>query len=57
MRLLEKREPGMRKIKIQIYVSPVDHDRLLEDSKSCGITISELVRGIVRRHYEDKDKA
>lgn len=44
----------MRKVKIQIYVSPVDHKHLVEDSDKCGITVSELVRSMIRSHYDEK---
>ena len=54
MRLLKKRDPGMRKVKVQIYISPVDHKHLVEDSEKCGITVSELVRSLVRKHYDEK---
>lgn len=44
----------MRKVKVQIYISPVDHKHLVEDSDKCGITVSELVRSLVRKHYDEK---
>jgi hypothetical protein len=43
-----------RKTKIQIYVSPVDHDFLVVDAEKCGITVSELVRSLIRSHYDSK---
>lgn len=54
MRLLKSRSAETKKIKIQIYVSPVDHKHLIEDSDKCGITISELVRSLIRTHYDEK---
>ncbi len=55
MRLRESKDKRTtRKIKIQIYVSPVDHKLLVEDAEKCGITVSELVRSLVRSHYDDK---
>ena len=44
----------MRKVKIQIYVSPVDYEHLVGDSDNCGITVSELVRSLIRKHYDEK---
>ena len=44
----------MRKVKIQIYVSPVDYKHLVEDGEKCGITVSELVRSLIRAHYDEK---
>ena len=43
-----------RKVKLQIYVSPVDYEHLVSDGTTCGITVSELVRSIVRKHYDIK---
>jgi len=54
LRLLKSRSAETKKIKIQIYVSPVDHKHLIEDSDKCGITISELVRSLIRTHYDEK---
>jgi hypothetical protein len=54
MRLRQSKDKSTRKVKIQIYVSPVDHKLLVEDADKCGITVSELVRSLVRSHYDDK---
>jgi len=42
------------KTKIQIYVSPVDYDLLVKDGEICGVTVSELVRSLIRKHYDEK---
>ncbi len=52
--MLKSRSAETKKVKIQIYVSPVDHKHLSEDSEKCGITISELVRSLIRKHYDEK---
>jgi len=49
-----KKTENTRKIKIQIYVSPVDYEHLVEDGDECGITVSELVRSLIRKHYDAK---
>lgn len=54
MRLRESKDKSTRKTKIQIYVSPVDHAHLVEDAEKCGITVSELVRSLIRAHYDNK---
>ena len=54
MRLRQSKDKSTRKVKIQIYVSPVDHKLLVEDADKCGITVSELVRSLVRSHYDEK---
>ena len=54
MRLRESKDKSTRKTKIQIYVSPVDHVLLVEDAEKCGITVSELVRSVIRKHYDEK---
>ena len=54
VRLLKSRSAETKKVKIQIYVSPVDHKHLVEDSEKWGITISELVRSLIRKHYDNK---
>ena len=54
MRLKTERDKKTKKTKIQIYVSPVDYKLLVDDADSCGITISELVRSLIRKHYNEK---
>ena len=54
MRLRESKDKSTRKTKIQIYVSPVDHVLLVEDAEKCEITVSELVRSVIRKHYDEK---
>ena len=40
-----------KKIKIQVYVPPKYYGKLDTEADKYGITISELVRAIVRDHY------
>ena len=54
MRLKKSKDKSTRKTKIQIYVSPVDCELLVEDADKCGITVSELVRSLIRKHYDAK---
>lgn len=54
MRLKTPKDKNTRKTKIQIYVSPVDYELLVEDADKCGITVSELVRSLIRKHYDEK---
>lgn len=54
MRLKKSKDKSTRKTKIQIYVSPVDYELLVEDADKCGITVSELVRSLIRKHYDAK---
>lgn len=54
MRLKKREDKSTRKTKIQIYVSPVDFELLVEDAEKCGITVSELVRSLIRKHYDEK---
>jgi hypothetical protein len=54
VRLKKSKDKSTRKTKIQIYVSPVDYDLLVEDGEKCGITVSELVRSLIRKHYDEK---
>ena len=42
-----------KKIKIQVYVPPTHYEKLEKESASYVITISELVRTIVRDHYSE----
>ena len=54
MRLKKRQDKSTKKTKIQIYVSPVDYELLVEDADKCGITVSELVRTFIRKHYDEK---
>jgi hypothetical protein len=54
MRMKTPKDKNTRKTKIQIYVSPVDYELLVEDADKCGITVSELVRSLIRKHYDEK---
>ena len=54
MRLKKSSDKSTKKVKIQIYVSPVDYEWLLLDGENCGITVSELVRSLIRKHYDEK---
>ena len=49
-----KRKESTKKTKIQIYVSPVDYELLVKDGEVCGVTVSELVRSLIRKHYDEK---
>ena len=54
MRLTPLRKPESKKIKIQIYVPPNYYSHIESESNKHGITISELVRSIIRKHYGSK---
>ena len=54
MRLKKSKDKSTRKTKIQIYVSPIDYELLVLDAEKCGITVSELVRSLIRKHYDEK---
>jgi len=52
--LMRLKKKSTVKTKIQIYVSPVDYDLLVKDGEICGVTVSELVRSLIRKHYDEK---
>jgi len=54
VRLKKSQDKSTRKTKIQIYVSPVDYELLVKDGEICGVTVSELVRSLIRKHYDEK---
>lgn len=51
MRLTPLKKPESKKIKIQIYVPPNYYSHIESEANKHGITISELVRSIIRKHY------
>jgi|7_EtaG_2_1085326.scaffolds.fasta_scaffold01474_3 hypothetical protein len=51
MRLAPINNPESKKVKIQIYIPPNYHNHIAKESSKYGITISELVRSIIRKHY------
>jgi hypothetical protein len=52
MRLRPPSNEENKKIKIQVYVPPKYFTKLGSESEKYGITVSELVRMIVRNHYQ-----
>lgn len=40
----------------QVYLEPEQHSALLKEASEQGISLAELVRRIVLRHLEDKEK-
>ncbi len=51
MRLKPPSSEENKKIKIQVYVPPKYFNKLGNESERYGITVSELVRMIVRNYY------
>jgi len=51
MRLRSPNKEESKKVKIQVYVPPKYYEKLQAESEKYGITVSELVRMVVRNHY------
>lgn len=55
MRLSTKKPE--KKTKLQIYIPKSYYEYIKEESEVHGVTISELVRTIIRKHYGEKIKS
>jgi len=51
VRLSPPNRPDKKKTKIQIYIPSNYYDHIREEADTHGITVSELVRSIIRKHY------
>jgi len=51
VRLSPPSRTDKKKTKIQIYIPSNYHEHIKEEADTHGITVSELVRSIIRKHY------
>jgi len=54
VRLSPPNRLSKKKTKIQIYIPSNYYEFIRNESDTHGITISELVRSIIRKHYSDE---
>ena len=57
MRLSPPTKPDKKKTKIQIYIPLNYYNFIREEADTHGITVSELVRSIIRKHYGNEIEA
>lgn len=47
----------MKYTRTQVYLDPDQHRSLWEEARNRGVSLAELVRQIVQRHFEQQDHA
>ena len=57
MRLSPPHRFDKKKTKIQIYIPSNYYDHIRKEADTHGITVSELVRSIIRTHYGNEIEA
>ena len=57
MKLSSPRKAEKKKTKIQIYIPSNYYEHIRQEADTHGITVSELVRSIIRKHYSSEIEA